>query len=112
MNEEGFSLLESVTAILILSTAIAVTLPIWGMIQSQARLAAKINGASHIAINEMEQAVAGMVRTGIWSVREGGQSYTVHTQSIEEMEGQHIRVRVAFQERGKEYAVSYETLVQ
>lgn len=110
-GENGYSLLESATSLLILSIAFATVVPVWSTVQSQERLAAKMIRASQLASDEMEKAAAGMFQPGNRTVTESGEKFHIHSQHLPDKDGAHVWVAVTFQERGKDHEIIYESVV-
>ncbi|GAX90866.1 type IV pilus modification PilV family protein [Effusibacillus lacus] len=107
----GFSLLESVTAIFVLTVGLAAAVPITISVQSKERLAAGMMQASELAINELERALADKMREGVWTVSDNGKQYSVQVRSTPDKAGSRVEVQVSFNERGNQHAVSYEALL-
>ncbi|WP_018132414.1 hypothetical protein [Effusibacillus pohliae] len=109
--EAGFSLLESVTSVFVLSVVLVVIVPLWSDIQSIERLAAKITRASQLAADEIERAYAGSARPGSWSVTAEAGEFTIRAERSPDTAGTRLRVSVFFRERGEDHEVVYESLV-
>jgi prepilin-type N-terminal cleavage/methylation domain-containing protein len=110
MNEQGFSLLESVFAMLILSVAIACTVPVWSSIHKQQQLSSKMSTASRLGVEQIERLIAG---SSTASARHGEQQtpYQVSVHSHPDQAGQRVDVQVSFSDRGKTYAVDFQAVV-
>lgn len=110
MNEHGFSLLESVIAMLILSVAITCTVPVWSSIHTQQQLSAKMNAASRLAAAQIERLMAG-IPTADDKLTQDQTQYQISIHANPDEAGQRVDVRVSFSDRGKNYAIDYQAIV-
>ncbi|BCJ85998.1 type IV pilus modification PilV family protein [Effusibacillus dendaii] len=109
--QAGFSLVESVVSLFLLSIVFISLVPIWATLQSEQRIAVKTRSAAQLAFDQMEQAYAGHILTDEQTVRKGAEPYDIRITRSPDSGGDHLRVNVSFRERGKLYDVSCESIV-
>lgn len=111
-DEAGFSLTESILALFMLLLFLSALAPVLLAAQQQERLADKLQLAAKLAADQLEAAHGnGGGSLADRTVRENATDYRVRLTASPDPAGNRLRVVVSFDERGKEYAVSYESIV-